>query len=187
MFTVSAYPSDEILTTARAKAHVGIDASDTSRDTLIAEYIQTANATLYDETHIMCGPSTIIGRYDNWVDIVAYFEPVNTVTISYKDVNGDPQSMVEDTDFLVFSGYPTRIKFLETPDLEDEASDRITITFDTGYADTAACPTNVLQALRFIVGDYVDVRATNHIGGAVGELKRATTHLLKSITRRIGL
>jgi uncharacterized phiE125 gp8 family phage protein len=158
---VTAAPAAEPLTTADAKAHVRVDHTDD--DALIASLSAAARAHVEARTGTRLYTQTVSFKTDDWQDFVILpICPVQTISsISYTDTAGDVIT-------LPTTVYETRLDLLEPaivlkhgqvwPIIREGSL--ITVTAVVGYGAAGAQPPEVMQAIRLLVGDWYDHRAT---------------------------
>lgn len=183
-YQITVYPTALHLLRDDAKRQLNL--LDTSFDTLIDSYILAAEAMLFFEARVLAAPTTLKGYLQNFIDQVIYMEPITDVVIKYQDENDVEQTMDEGTDYLLFKNYPTKIEFLESPDLKDDFADPINITLTAGYDTEPNTPENVKQVLRFMVADYFENRQSD-VMGSISSLSRATEDQISFISRRVGV
>lgn len=183
-YQISVHPTAFHLLRDDAKRHLNL--LDTSFDTLIDSYILSAEAMLFFEARVLAAPTTLVGYLQNFIDQIIYMEPITDVVIKFQNTSDQEITMAEGTDYLLFKNYPTKIEFLETPNLKEDFSDPINITLTAGYTDEPATPENVKQVLRFMVADYFENRQSD-VMGSISQLSRATEDQISFISRRVGV
>lgn len=158
---VTAAPAAEPLTTADAKAQVRVDHTDD--DALIASLSAAARAHVESRTGTRLYTQTVSFETDDWRDLaILPICPVQSISsISYTDTAGDVIT-------LPTTVYETRLELLEPsialkygqtwPTIREGTL--ITVTAVVGYGVANAQPPEVMQAIRLIVGDWYDHRAT---------------------------
>lgn len=158
---VTVAPAAEPLTTADAKAQVRVDHTDD--DALIASLSAAARAHVEARTGTRLYTQTVSFKTDDWADLAHLpICPVQSISsISYTDTAGDVISLSTDI-------YETRLDLLEPsivlkyaqtwPTIREGSL--ITVTAVVGYGAAGAQPPEVMQAIRLLVGDWYDHRAT---------------------------
>lgn len=158
---VTVAPAAEPLTTADAAAQVRVDHTDD--DALIASLSAAARAHVEARTGTRLYTQTVSFKTDDWQDFVILpICPVQSISsISYTDTAGDVISLSTDI-------YETRLDLLEPsivlkyaqtwPTIREGSL--ITVTAVVGYGAAGAQPPEVMQAIRLLVGDWYDHRAT---------------------------
>jgi uncharacterized phiE125 gp8 family phage protein len=158
---VTVAPAAEPLTTADAKAQCRIDHTDD--DALIANLSAAARAHVEARTGTRLYTQTVSFKTDDWADLALLpICPVQSISsISYTDTAGDVIT-------LPTTVYETRLELLEPAIVLKYAQtwpiirhgSLITVTAVVGYGAANAQPPEVIHAIRLLVGDWYDHRAT---------------------------
>lgn len=171
---VTVAPAAEPLTTADAKAHVRVDHSDD--DDLIDSLAAAARAHVEARSGTRLYTQTVSFKTDDWRDFVILpICPVQSISsISYTDTAGDVIT-------LPTTVYETRLELLEPsivlkygqtwPTIRPGSLITVTAVVGYGVADTQ--PPEVMWAIRLLVGDWYDHRATVVVGTISVENKMA--------------
>jgi uncharacterized phiE125 gp8 family phage protein len=158
---VTAAPAAEPLTTADAKAQVRVDHSDD--DTLIASYVAAARAHVEARTGTRLYTQTVSFKTGDWNDFASLpICPIQSISsVSYTDTAGDVISLSQTV-------YEARLELLEPsivlksgqtwPTVREGSL--ITVTAVVGYGVANAQPPEVMQAIKLLVADWYDHRAT---------------------------
>lgn len=158
---VTVAPAAEPLTTADAKAQVRVDHTDD--DALIASLSAAARAHVESRTGTRLYTQTVSFKTDDWADLAHLpICPVQTISsISYTDTAGDVIT-------LATTVYETRLDLLEPsvvlkygqawPTIQ--VGSLITVTAVVGYGVANTQPPEVIHAIRLLVADWYDNRAT---------------------------
>lgn len=152
---------NEILSTANTKMQLRIESSYTDEDTLIDSYVEAAvnAAESYINGHIQA--KTMVIKLDEMPDSLQFStHPVRAVSsITYYDTDNSEQTLVAGTDYHVET--PTdkecKIVFDNTYNTYDRP-DAVTVTATIGYANAAAVPAPVIQAIKLMVSDMYERR-----------------------------
>ena len=180
MWQIVTYPAAKALTVDEAKRHLRI--LDSSFDTLIGEYIDSAQMMLYKETNVICTPMEFKQTYQVWEDFDFNLDPFTSVIIQYYDVDDNIQTLPT-TKYKVYDGaFPVVFTPTDMPALFDRANP-IIVNVVCGYA---AAPDNVKQCLRMIVADLYENTQTD-VQGNYSVLSRNTDYQLSLISRRAGV
>lgn len=188
----TAPPGTNPVSLAEAKAHVRFEEADD--DTLITALIGAAT------THLD-GWSGVLGLAlmpQNWRQDYACFAsrmslpfgPVQSITsIQYFDFDGVLQT-VPDTDYILYedslSPYVCLAPGASWPGSLQTRANAVQVLFVAGYADAAAVPLPIKQAILLLVGHWYENREAVNIGNITSELPLAVASLIAPY-RRIGL
>lgn len=153
----------EVISLARAKEHLKLDAGVSAEDDLISDYIQAAvlAAENYTNTNIIEAKFEIKSNA-----FIADFEiplsPVRSIeSIKYKDENGDDQTLVTAKyELLPADKYIHQVHypdFSDLPGVKDNTSTAVVIAITTGYAATKV-PKPIQSAILLILGDLYENR-----------------------------
>jgi uncharacterized phiE125 gp8 family phage protein len=182
MIEVLEAPADPIVSLAEMKAHLRVDHTDD--DTLIVAYTAAAE-------NRVDGPTSITGRcFRVWrlrlnlpgfgVRMHLPFPPLVSVdAVRYLDNNGDEQEFAEADHWRVIGerhaqgGLIALLDGAEWPSLLATADpDLVRIDFTAGYVnlnspDASPLPKEIAQAVKLMVGDWYDHRASSVIAATV--------------------
>ena len=179
-------PSSPVISLQRAKAHLRVD-HDTD-DELI-------DAQIYAATAYLDGCNGILGRAlltQSWRSDFASFDeplrlplaPVQSVAVSYIDVNGASQTLASSNYYLLADDLGPVIQArsgVTMPDVFDRP-DAVSVTGVYGYASADAVPEPIKQALLLIIGDFYKSREARI---AMGVVDNPTVDRLLAPYRRI--
>lgn len=187
---IAVEPSEEPITTAEAKLHLGIASAVTGHDTYIDNLITAARKYAEDYTN----RSFVTTEWQLVFDQIPYSErciklprsPTQSVeSIEYVDSNGVTQTW-SDTDYIVSTAREPGMVALgyekNWPSARLQA-DAITISYTAGYGDAADVPQVIKQAILLIVGHWFANREAVAVGN-YNEVPMAASCLLN--TYRVG-
>lgn len=155
-------PEDSVISLQRAKDHCRVDHN--TEDELI-------QAQIFAATSYLDGCSGILGRAlltQTWRSDFASFDdplrlplaPVQSVTVSYIDVNGATQTLASSSYYLLVDDLGPVIQArsgITMPEVFDRP-DAVSVTGVYGYASPDAVPEAIKQAMLLIIGDFYKSR-----------------------------
>lgn len=161
---ISTPPTEEPVTLAEAKAHIGL--THDSDDDLVNRMIQTAREEAESFLRGSIMPQTIIGYLDCFADVIDIpFPPLRSVdSIQYVDSDGALQTLdtsVYEVDLhgkRVYRAYGQSWPTVRNQPLA------ITIIFQSGYADSDSVPAKIKSAILLLVGEMYENREEQSIG-----------------------
>lgn len=155
----------EPLTLAEAKAH--LRKTDTSEDTLITSYILAAREWIENYTGFILVQREVTDAYSEWGDYltlrhqpITVGDPTPTLTVEYIDVDGN--EIEYEGRVIRDQRYPWMIYPEiggEFPELGTNGT--ITVTYTAGYANAAAVPQALKQAMLLLIGNWYSQRNAN--------------------------
>lgn len=167
-------PATEPVTLTEAKAWLRVEHTDD--DTLITALIQAAR----EKAESITGRALITQTFEYKLDgfpssdcgITLLRPPFISVTsLGYTDENNSPQTLAENTDFVVtyLNGFAKIILAYEQewPDTLD-FTDVVTVTYVAGYGAASAVPEAIKGAIKVMVADMYENRESLVIGRLTG-------------------
>lgn len=179
----SGSPAFEPVTLAEAKKHLEIAASITAHDAHVTRLIQAAREAVESDTGMVVGQSTWVVKLDSWPKC-GYIElpkrPVISVSsIAYRDVSDSLQTWPTNN-YELDAGRVTPVIWpaldVDWPNVR-HGRNVVTVTFVAGYANAAAVPELVKQAVLLLVGRDFNDRE--------GQLESQETKAYERLTRRL--
>jgi uncharacterized phiE125 gp8 family phage protein len=173
-------PASEPLTLAEAKAHLRVDATD--ENDLITALIVAAREYCEGYLH-----RKLITQAWDWTlcDFPACFQfpflPVSAVTsIKYYDTANALQTLSSSYYQVDLNTTPARIHLAygyAWPSTY-ERSDAVVVRFAVGYANAAAVPQSIKQAMYLLIGHWFRSREAANVGASVTEIPMGGQALL---------
>lgn len=168
------------VTLDEARAQLRLDGSD--EDALLEGYIAAATGHVEDVTCLLLMPQTVAFDLDCFADLRRPLPrgPIRSVTISYEDVDGSLQTVDPSTYRVRERGGLTLIRLAESerwPDLP--VGGQVVVTAEAGFADAAAVPNTLRQAILFLAAHYFEHRTPVNVGNIVNELPMTFKHLVE--------
>lgn len=167
-YKVTTPPTAEPITLAEAKAHLRVDFTDD--DSLITALIGAARATAEEFTNRAIMPQTLehvlhmfpwCTPRNHFASIRLFRSPFAAFTsLAYFDTDNQPKDIAEADLIIVGTAEPATI----CPKLDDRwpevahRPDAITITYQAGYANAAAVPKPIKQAMLLMIGAWYERR-----------------------------
>lgn len=160
-FVVVSAPSEpHPITLAQAKDHLNLDTGYTAKDARILELIKMAREYAERFTGRTLVATTFDAKFDRWPcgdTIELPRRPVSSVTsVSYYDVDGVLQVLASTDYFTAVGENDGRVVMKPSaswPTLEDGRPHAVIARYVAGYANAAAVPEKICQAIRLLVGD----------------------------------
>lgn len=148
------------VSTANAKAHLKVEHSND--DTLIDGYVQAAEK----EVEAFTNRTIISTVYDFTLTefpangIVLPVSPVSAIaSIKYYDASNTLQTWASSNYHYNVNEEPCIIRYVDSvPDTYEDRSDAVVVRFTAGYANAAAIPAPLVQAIKLKLGDYYENR-----------------------------
>jgi uncharacterized phiE125 gp8 family phage protein len=166
---ITTEPASDVVTLTQAKAHLNLDATFTDDDTLITDYITAARReveNLLGRTLITTTYTMTLDYFYAWEIRVPSSPLISITTLSYIDLDGTSQNLVEDTDFIVrkvgqVEGVITPDYGEEWPNTRDEKG-AVTIVYTAGYgASDSDVPMEINVGIRQVVADLYRLRESD--------------------------
>lgn len=176
-------PADTPITVDDAKSHLRVVGSDD--DTLISTYISAATAMVENEIGRALMPQTLKlyldefpkswhGEYYCDQPILLQRPPVASVSsLKYIDADGDEQTLSANVDYVVDL-------YAEVPKIEPaynmtwastrEQSNAVYAQYIAGYANAAAVPEQIKQAIRLLVCTLYEFRGPVLAGAQLSQM-----------------
>jgi len=153
---------------------------DPDADTdLLTGYVAAARAHVEQFTGITLKPNTIVELHDGFPEMLRSW-PVEPATAVIRYQNGSG-SDVEYVGARIGGGRPARLSPAPStswPATLAGARETVAVRIDAGYADPAAIPADIVQAVLMLVAHWYRNREAVVIGAAVAELPMAVQALL---------
>ena len=173
-------PTTEPLTYAEVKAYLRLNGDDeqsfvTSLITVARQYVETqiwrplinqAWAMNFDKDELTTQVYNINKAPVTAVNSVTYYDLNNTLqTLSTNQYESDVYST------------PARFRIKTMPQVYDRLN-ALQVNFNCGYANAAAVPTPIKQAMYMLIGHYYENRQDVVTGTQVNKIDEASEHLL---------
>ena len=174
-------PATEPLTLAEAKLYLKVDS--TVEDDLITALIKAARLQVENKTYRMLITQTwdlILDKKDlNESLIQIYKQPITAISsVKYYDVNNTEQTMSASDYQTEVSSNPAKVQIITFPQIYDRLG-AVTIRFVAGYANAAAVPQDIKQAMYFLIGHLYENRQSVVTGTQVNEMPMSVEYLLE--------
>ena len=148
------------VSTADAKSHLKVEHS--ADDTLIEAYVAAAQDEVESYTNRVLISSTFVMYLKEFpkYGIVLPFSPVVSIThIKYYDGSNILQTWATSNYHYNIYEEPCVIRYTDSaPDVYEDRSDTVQITFVAGYANAAAVPAPLIQATKLLLADLYENR-----------------------------
>ena len=157
------------------RVHLKIPSNVTAEDDLIRSYLRAAGNYFETCTNIVISESTWEGYLDGWpsLDLITINKnPLASITkIEYYNAD-NVLTLLPTADYIVdTTDYPCRIQLEEKPSLYNRIG-AVKITFVSGFASMAAVDERIKQAVRILVTECEQDRASYVVGHTVNSLPR---------------
>ena len=181
--TVFTAPTVEPLSTAEAKSHLRVTSSDD--DTLIDSYVKSARDIFQDVSHRALLTQTLEYSFECWPSgrvLELPRPPLQSVTsVAYTDTDGNSQTLAA-TEYAVDTraivGRIVLGKDKTWPSLDDIAN-AVVVKYKAGYGAAATdVPPTILQAIRFLVAQFYEVREPVVVGSMASEIPETWQRVL---------
>lgn len=152
-------PGGDLIPLADAKAYLRVDHS--SDDTLIQELVNVAVTQVSDMANTRWKTVQAYGYLEDFYNCRFPVGPVTAITAVHYKRSGDGAYTVLPTSKYYYSleGVGARIAFDNYPSLEEDAYERVRITFSYGYdASVQHRPPQLKQAAFLLLSHYYDNR-----------------------------
>jgi len=176
-------PTDEPIGLAEAKAQLRVD--HTAEDVYIESLIQAARDVVEVESlHALLTQTWGLYRdawpADDFLEIPK--PPLQSVTeITYKDENGDTQTLSTDVYFVDTNQTPGRVCLKPNQSWPSDSLwpyGAITITFVCGWTAARDIPPKAIQALKLQLADFYENRESLVVGQQVNQVASGISGLL---------
>jgi uncharacterized phiE125 gp8 family phage protein len=159
-YMVTTPPASEPLTLVEAKAWLKVDF--TEDDALITSLISAARETVENYTLQKLLPQTITEKYDtlgNGLELSVY--PVASApTVTYTDENGGTQTLAAEN--FVFDNFKRMPRITPANGVSWPSTlqqdNAVTLVYIAGYANAAAVPAGIKNAMLKLIGKWYEVR-----------------------------
>lgn len=188
--TVITAASGDVLSTANAKAHLRVEHS--TEDTLIAAYVASAVEHIQEQT----GRQLLTATYDISFDRFPVgaepqrlpYAPLQSVSqIVYTDTGGTAQTITSgtiSTDYRVTtSTEPGQISpaYGNVWPYAADVPGAVVYRIVCGYGTAADVPTQILHAIRLLVGHWYENREDVVVGTSTASIPRGVQSLIESV------
>ena len=176
-------PTVEPLSTAEAKSHLRVTSSDD--DTLIDSYVASARDVFQDVTHRALLTQTLEYSFEYWPSgrvLELPRPPLQSVSsVTYTDSDGASQTLAT-TEYAIDTrsvvGGIVLGKDKTWPSLDDIAN-AVVVQYVAGYgAAASAVPATILQAIRFLVAQFYEVREPVVVGSTASDIPETWQRVL---------
>ena len=186
---VSTAPEFYPITLTELKQQLRLSVVDTDQDDELTAYLQAATEAAQDVAAQYFMKQTLEIYFDDWsLNFLLYgITPIQSISaISYLDANGDWQTWASSNYSLDLISSVPRVKFLSSfPTLQDETLNRIKLTCEVGYSNSAdeavqqaAVPQNIKQAIKLVATRYYLTREDKGVNPAY---EKSSDSILRSI------
>lgn len=187
---ITVAPAETAITTAFARAQLGMDAADTSLDALLSVYIPAATKMAQDYTGITFVTTTYKAYWNALFGCLKIQNSPNfaITEFAYVDTDGNGQTLTSD-DYRIYTddvfAYIFPAEGESFPDT-DEVPNAVTITYTAGYGNQAAVPTDIQLAIAMMVTGMVANRGdcSDECGEVPCGAQRILTKYKPAIIRR---
>lgn len=187
-------PTQEPVTVAEAKAWIRVDAS--TEDAVVGNLITAARQYVERQAQIAIMPQTWRAQFDAWPEAEpdgrgAFLPPslllprpplVSVASLKYYPADGSAQVTMDAEEFQVDDvSYPGRVAPLPDESWPTLASGRlgaVQIDYQAGYADAAAVPMCIKQAILLIVAHWYEHRESVLTGTISKEIEQSASNLI---------
>lgn len=155
-----------VVSVADAKAYLRVDHS--ADDSLIEDLIAAANSQVEDMANTRIRSLAAYGFLQNFTDSDFPVGPVTAISAVHYKASGETYTLLPTTKYYYSLGtHPARIHFDNYPDLEDEALERVRISFEYGFDNVNHMrPVQFKQAVLMLVTHLYENRSPVTIGPA---------------------
>ena len=163
-YKVTVAPASEPITLTEAKAQLRVEADETADDTWITTALTIVREQVEALTNRSLMPQTLELAISNFQDVIQLPKPPYTslTSITYYDEDNVSQTLSSAlylvNDF-VEPAEVTKESAQSYPAVYDRP-DAIRLTFVTGYANAAAVPASIKQAMLMLLTDLYDNRSS---------------------------
>ena len=163
--TITAGPAIEPISRADAQKYIEYEGAD--RDDLIDLVITAARKDIESRTRRQLITATYVWTLDGFPAVMYYPRPPyqTTTTLAYVDTNGSPQTLTENTEWVVGTPEGNTGKSRAVPaygyvwPATYSEPDSVTMTYDAGYGNNATdVPADVLLAMSMLISAGFDWR-----------------------------
>jgi uncharacterized phiE125 gp8 family phage protein len=150
--------TDTCVTLAEAKLHLKVE--NTTDDSLITILIKAAQDAVESFTNRVLMSTTFELQLDEFcMEIKLPVAPVSSVSsVKYYDETNSEQTMAAGNYFYSVDQEPMEIEFITSQSVYTYRQNALNIQFVAGYANAAAVPNALKQAVLLLVGDMYENR-----------------------------
>jgi uncharacterized phiE125 gp8 family phage protein len=173
---------------ANARLHLKIPTNITAEDDLLKGYVRSATKYFEKQANITVSTSTWAGHQDRFPAscmLTVNKNPVTSITKVeyYNESNVLTNDLVEGTDWIGdIVSWPARIYMLNTPNLYLRPN-AVKVTFVAGYSSLAEVDERVKQAIRLLITECEQDRASYVKGNIVSTFPRGFTDYVWQMKR----
>lgn len=163
-YKVTVAPTSEPITLAEAKAQLRIESDETADDTWITTSLTIVREQVEDLLNRSIMPQTLELAISTFEDVIQLPKPPFTSlsSITYYDENNVSQTL--SSSLYLVNDFVEPAEVAKKSDQSYPAvyarPDAIRITFVAGYADAAAVPASIKQAMLMLLTDLYDNRSS---------------------------
>ncbi|MFD1292637.1 head-tail connector protein [Lutibacter holmesii] len=172
---------EPLITLAEAKQQLKLEASWTSEDDLLQQYIDAAIITAENYTQISINEAKFEIKTTEFTNnLKIKLSPITAIdSIVYVDENGDDQTLdAVEYELRNFDNYQQEVFYkneADLPKLSKTEATPVTINITTGYAAPAEMPRPIKQACLLMITSFYEKREDS-----VENLPKASTNLLRA-------
>lgn len=174
-------PASEPLTLTEVKLYLRVD--DTTEDDLITSLITTTRSIVEGHTWMPLISQTWAMQFDKselnlLVWNVNKAPLISFSSVTYYDADNTLQTLSATQYETDIYGSPARFRLKSVPNVYDRMN-ALQLNFVCGYANAAAVPTPIKQAMYMIIGHLYENRQTIITGTQVNEIPMSSEYLLQ--------
>lgn len=169
-YKITTAPTSEPITLAEAKAQLRIESDFTDDDTWLTTALKLVREQVESLTNRSIMPQTMELALAKFEDAIELPRPPYTslTSITYYDVDNAQQTLAS-SEYLINDfaepAYVVKESAITYPGVYDRP-DAIRLIFVAGYANAAAVPTSIKQAMLMLLTDLYDNRSATTFGGS---------------------
>ena len=165
-FTYTAQPTGtSIISLADMKEWLRVDHSD--EDTTITAIIDSAVQTIQGYTGLHFKATTFLATQDFFYSANFPYQVSTVTSVTYLDRAGDTQTLDTSKYFIDTVRQPGRIKFKNTPDLEEDVYNAVQIV---GTCGTNGPPAPLVHAVKMLAAHFYENRRAVIVGTISSEI-----------------
>lgn len=187
--SVTVAPASEPVTLTEAKLHLRVETSVTTEDNWITASIQAAREVVETVTNRALISQTVVLKLQRFPSGIPIWLPrpplISISSVAYIDANGTSQPWAATTGYdlaqpsgpkatyaRIYPAYGTQY-----PQTRDQM-EAVTITYLAGYANAAAVPQGIKNAMLLLIGHWYANREAVNVGNITTELPLGVASLL---------
>lgn len=185
MFQVVTAPSGTPMSLADAKKHLRIDDDITDDDSYVERMINAVWKFIENRTGIVLLDTKLALYLDTWPDSALIYlkkKPITAISKVeyYATDTATAYTELATTEYQtdVISA-PARVYLEDAPTLGDKLN-AVKVTFNVGYANSAAIPENIIKAMEILMGHLYENRQEEITGRTISYLKKGFEYLLSN-------